>query len=159
MFLSKIYPFPSKIKVKNFINVVMLLNLSYTFHFLYSSLLFFRWLASFWWFFFSLLRTTLYNTWKNHYRQLQLLIMIFNKKPLVNIASISSSRKLSWNQLSFCKEYLLITKWLKNSVRNCLSFVWFRITGKTIKTSGVHKKTHLFNLSSLDGILRTLSNI
>ena len=68
-------------------------------------LLLFRWLATFWRFFKNILRRTLYNTWKSHYRQLKVPTMVFNKKALVNISSISNSRNLRWNILSFVSRH------------------------------------------------------
>ena len=50
---------------------------------------------------FSFLRRTLYNTWKNHYTQLQVPTMIFNKKALENFSSFSISRNPPWNLFSF----------------------------------------------------------
>ena len=117
-----------KIEVKNFIVVVTLLNFSYTFPFSFSMsllylllceefLLLFRWLASFWWFFFHF-----FNTWKSHYRQLQVLIMIFNKNVLVNTSSFSNSKNPPWNLLSFVSK-IVVNECLKNSVLNYFNFV------------------------------------
>ena len=64
---------------------------------------------------FSFLRRTLYNTWKSHYRQVQVPVMIFNKKVLVNISSISKSRNPPWNLLSFVSKIF---------VNKCLKKVW-----------------------------------
>ena len=61
---------------------------------------------------FSFLRRTLYNTWKSHYRQVQVPVMIFNKKVLVNISSISKSRNPPWNLLSFVSK-IFVNKCLK----------------------------------------------
>ena len=105
-------------------------------------LLFFWWLASFWWFFFIFFN----NTWISHYRQLQIVIMIFNKKTVVNISSISDLKNLPWNLLSFVSR-IVVNECLKNSVRNYFSLLWFQIIGKTIKTLGFHSNTHLLDLS------------
>ena len=111
--------------------------------------------------FFSFLRRTLCNTWKSHYRQLQLLKMIFNEKVLVNISSMSNSKNPPWNLLSSVSR-ITVNECLKNSVQNCFSFALF-IIGKTLKTLGFQNYTHLLDLSSLDvssrGVFRTLSNI
>ena len=106
-----------KIKVKNFIVAVVLLNFPYTFRFLIPPLplLFNFFLVSLvmWRIFinfyvaciflvilFSFLWRTLRNTWKSLYRQLQVPIIIFNKKDLANISSISNSKNPPWNPLS-----------------------------------------------------------
>ena len=123
-----------KIKIKNFIVVVMLLNFSYIFHFSFfpfsMSFLYLLLCEEFLSLFkvphiflvilFSFLRT-LYNTWKNYYRQLQVSIIVFNKKALLNISSISNSKNPPWNLLSFVSR-IVVNKCLKNSVRNCFSF-------------------------------------
>ena len=56
---------------------------------------------------FSFFRRTLSNTWKSHYRQLQVLIMIFNKKALVSISSISNSKNPPWNFLGFVSKIVV----------------------------------------------------
>ena len=137
MFSSKVYPFPyAKNKLKNIVVVVSLWNSSYTFRF--PSPPSFQCLSrisfhakNFYYFFkvariflvilFSFLRRTLYNTWKSHYRQLQVPIMIFDKKALENISSILNSKKPRWNLLSFLPR-IVVNKFLKISVRNCFSF-------------------------------------
>ena len=126
---------PNKNKSKEFHCRCSLLNFSFLFVFRFSLFtmsflyvllckeffLFFRWLASFWWFFFSFLRRTLYNTWKRHYRQLQVLIMIFNKKALVYISSISNLKNTPWNLLSFVSG-IVSSECLKKIVQNYFSF-------------------------------------
>ena len=124
-----------KIKVKNFCRHCYIVKL-----FLYFS--FFTPLPSFqclscicWWMFISFsvvriflvilflfIRTTLYNTWKSHHRQLQVPIMIFNKKAFANISSISNSKNPTSNLLSFVSR-IYVNQCLKNRVRNCFSFV------------------------------------
>ena len=110
-----------KIKIKNFIVVVTLLNFTYSFRFLFFLLynvflylllweeffLFFRWLAS------SSFR---------HFRQFQVIVMIFSIKALVNISSISNSKNPAWNLLSLVPR-IVVNECLRNSVRNCFSFV------------------------------------
>ena len=155
-----------KLQLNNFIVVVTLLNFSYTFHFLFSPisrcfllceefLLFFRWFASFSWFFFSFLRRRLYNTWKNHYIQLQVLKISFNKKALVNIFSISNSKNQTWNLLSFVSG-IVVYECLKKSVQNCFNFALIS-NYNTIKTIGFQNNTHLLDLSSLDVSSRVYS--
>ena len=80
---------------------------------------------------FSFLRRTLYNTWKNHYKQFQVPIMIFNKKAPVNISSISNSKNLPWNLLSFVL-WIAVKEYLKNRI--VLVLLQFGIIIKTIKT-------------------------
>ena len=93
---------------------------------------------------FSFLKRTLYNTWKSHYRRLQIPIITFNKNVVVNIYSISNSKNPPWNLLSFVLR-VAINECLKNSARNCfLVLLWFRIIGKTIKTLGVYNNKHFF---------------
>ena len=77
---------------------------------------------------FSLLRRTLYSTWRSHYRHPQVLIMIFNKKKL-------RIENPPWNLLSFEWELLLMTvsKIVSGIV---LALLWFRMNSKTIKTLG-----------------------
>ena len=125
-------------------------------------LLFSRWLASFWPFF-SFLRRTLYSTWKSHYRQFQVLIMIFNRKAFLNISSITNSKNPPWNRLSFASR-MVVNECLKNSVQNCFNcLLWIRIIGKTIKTFGFCNNTHLLDLSSHHvssrDVFRSLSTI
>ena len=61
---------------------------------------------------FTFLTRTLYKTWKSHYRQLQFPILIFNKKALVNISSISISKNQPLNLLSFVSR-IVVNKFLK----------------------------------------------
>ena len=91
---------------------------------------------------FLFLRRILYNTWKSHYRQLQVLIMIFNKKPL-KVFVASPTQNPPWNLLSFASR-TAANKSLKNSVQNCLILLWFQIIGKTIKTLGFQNITTRF---------------
>ena len=137
MFSSKMYPFlHAKNKSKEFYCCCYIVKLFLYFSFFVSPpfqclsctscrvkkfYYFFRWLPSFWWSFFSFLWKTFYNTWKSHYRQLQVPIMIFNKKALLNISSISNSNNPPWNLLSFVSS-IVVNECLKNSVRNCFSF-------------------------------------
>ena len=61
---------------------------------------------------FLFLTRTLYKTWKSHYRQLQVPILIFNKKALVNISSISISNNPPLNLLCFISR-IVVNKFLK----------------------------------------------
>ena len=82
-------------------------------------LLFFRWLESIW--LFSLfLRRTLCNTWNRHYWQLNVPIMVLNKKALVSISSVSNSKEPPWNLLSFVSRSF-VSECLKSSLQNCVS--------------------------------------
>ena len=116
-----------KIKENNFIVVVTLLNFSYTSRFS-SPLLFnvllvslvtwrifiiFRWLKSFWWFFFQF-------EGKSHYRQLQVLIILTKELLWIFLASPTqrTHHKTFW---VFFLELLLMNV-SKNSVHNCFSF-------------------------------------
>ena len=58
---------------------------------------------------------------KSHYRQIQVLIMIFNKKALVNTSSTSNLKNPPWNLLSFVSR-IVVNECLQNSVRNCFTF-------------------------------------
>ena len=70
---------------------------------------------------FSFLRGTIYSIWKSHLRQIQVLILIFNKKALVNISGISNSKNPALNFLSSVSR-IVVNKCFKNSMRNRLSF-------------------------------------
>ena len=96
--------------------------------------------------YFLFLRRTLYNTWKSYYRQFQVLIMIFNKKTLVNISSISNLKNPPWNLLSFTSRFV-VNECLKSSVRGVvLVFLWFQIIGKTIKKTFFFTVTHICSI-------------
>ena len=95
-----------------------------------EELLFFRWLVSFdvkncyflggsflFGDYFFILKKTFYNTWKSHYAQHQVPIMIFNKKT----SSITNSKNQPWNFLSFLSR-IVVNKFLKKCMRNCSSF-------------------------------------
>ena len=74
------------------------------------------------------------NTWKSYYRQLQVIIMSFNKKKtLVNISSISNSKNPQWNLLSFASR-IVVNECLKTVCGFVLVLIWFQIIGNTIKT-------------------------
>ena len=75
---------------------------------------------------FPFLRRALYNTWKSHYRQLQVLILIFNKKALMKIPSISNSKNPPWNLLSFVSK-TNVNECHRNSVRICFSLCFHNI--------------------------------
>ena len=62
---------------------------------------------------FSLLRRTLYSTWRSHYRQPQVLVMIFNKK--------TQNRKPTMKPFKFWMR-IVVNDCLKNSEWNCFSF-------------------------------------
>ena len=62
---------------------------------------------------FSLLRRTLYSTWRSHYRQPQVLVMIFNKK--------TQNRKPTMTPFKFWMR-IVVNDCLKNSEWNCFSF-------------------------------------
>lgn len=67
----------------------------------------FRWLTSFWSFFYTFLRRKFYNTWKNHKNQ----IIVFNKTTAVRISRISNHTHISTHYEilnEFCIEILLI---------------------------------------------------
>ena len=51
----------------------------------------------------NVLRRTRYSTWKSYYRELQVL-MIFNKKALVNISNIFNPKNPPWSLLSFASK-------------------------------------------------------
>ena len=124
--------------------------------------LFFRSLASFWWFFIHFLRRTLYNTWKSHDKQLQFPIMIFNKK-LLWIFLASPTQKNHHETFWVLYREGLLMNVSKTVCGIVLVLLWFRTIGKTIKTLGFHNNTHLLDQSNLDmsprGVFRTLSNI
>ena len=98
---------------------------------------------------FPFLKRTLYNTWKSHYRQVQVLILIFNEKALVKIPSISDSKNPPWNLLSFASK-TIVNECHRNNVRICFSLCF-------------HNNTHFLDLPSLAvssrGLFRTVSNI
>ena len=138
MFSSKIYPFPyteNKSKKIYCRCYVVKLFLYFSFSILSPFSMFFLFVSLAMWrifiiflvariflvILFSFLRRTICNTWKNRYTQLQVSIMIFNKKALVNFSSISISKNPPWNLLSFMSR-IVVHECLKNSVRNCLSF-------------------------------------
>ena len=124
--------------------------------------LFFRSLASFWWFFIHFLRRTLYNTWKSHDKQLQFPIMIFNKK-LLWIFPASPTQKNHHETFWVLYREGLLMNVSKTVCGIVLVLLWFRTIGKTIKTLGFHNNTLLLDQSNLDmsprGVFRTLSNI
>ena len=103
---------------------------------------------------------TLFNTWKGHYRQLQVPTMIFNKKALENVSSILNSKKPPWNLLSFLSR-IVVNKFLKNSVQNCFSFALISNYWQNYKNT-FYNNTHLLEQSSLNvsarGVFTTLSN-
>ena len=68
---------------------------------------------------FSFVKRTLYNSWKSHYWQLQLPMMIFNKNTLWIFLASPTQRKT----LSFVSR-LVFNDCLKNSVRNYFSFAF-----------------------------------
>ena len=109
---------------------------------------------------FSFLSRTLYNTWKSHYRHLQVLVMIFNKEALANISSISKPKNPTWNLLRFVS-WIVVNECLQNRLWNCFLLLWFQIVGKNMKALGFHNNTHLVDLLSLDVssrcVFRTLS--
>ena len=107
--------------------------------------------------FFSFLRGTHYNFCSSYYRQLQVPVMIFNKKALVNISSISNSKNALWNLSSFVSR-IVVNECLKNCAELFLVLLWFRVIGKTIKTFGFYNNTYLLDLSSLDVIQRHIQN-
>ena len=123
------------IKVRNFIVVVTLLNLSFTFSFfvfpsfqcLYcisscvKNFIIFLVARIFMVILFSFLKKRLYKTCKSHYRQLQVIIMIFNERALVNISSISNSKNPPWDLSSFVSR-TVVNESPRNSVQNCFSF-------------------------------------
>ena len=137
--------------VKNFIVVLTLLNFSYTCYFSFSPFLMSLIARIFLVILVSFLRKTFYDTWKCHYKQLHLILMIFNRKPLVIISSISNSKNASWNLLSFASR-IVVNECLRNSVRICFSFVL--ISNKTIKTLGFRNNTYYLDLPSLDMLYR-----
>ena len=100
---------------------------------------------------FLFLKRTLYNTWKSHCRQLHILTMIFNNKPRVNTSNSNTSptRRTHHETLSFVSR-IIVNECLKNSVRNCFSFVLILNFRKTIKTLGFHNNTNFLDLSSDD---------
>ena len=81
---------------------------------------------------FSFLRRTLYNTWKNHHKQLQVTIMIFNKKRLWMFLASPTQRTHHHETLwIFYQESLLMN--FSTIVRGItLVLLWFRIIVKTI---------------------------
>ena len=92
-------------------------------------LLFLRWIASFWWFFFSFLTRTRCNTWKSYNRQLQILTSNFNKK---------SFCEYFWH-LFLEPFWVLYRKLLSINISKTVCGVvlvlfWFRISCKTTKT-------------------------
>ena len=101
---------------------------------------------TFLYFFFSFLRRTLYNTWKNHYTKFQVSI-IFNKKAPVSISCISDSNNPPRNLCIVLYQKLLLMNVSETVCRLVLVLLWFRIIGKTIKTHAFHN-THLLDLSS-----------
>ena len=61
---------------------------------------------------FLIFKENTWNSWKSQYKQHQVLIMVFNKKALVNISNISNSKNPPWNLLKFV---------LRIVVNECLS--------------------------------------
>ena len=131
-----------KIKVKNFIVVnfflyfllFIIFHFSITFLYLFLCevfLLFLRWIASFWWFFFSFLTRTRCNTWKSYNRQLQILTSNFNKK---------SFCEYFWH-LFLEPFWVLYRKLLSINISKTVCGVvlvlfWFRISCKTTQKAG-----------------------
>ena len=177
MFWRKIYPFPyTKKKVKNIIIVVRLLNISLYFWFslfppfqylsciscYVKNLNYYLGGSIFLVILFSFSRRTLCNTWKRHYRQLLVLIMILTKR-LLWIFLASPTQKTQNETFWVLYRKLLLMNISKRVGGIVLAFLWFRIIGKTINTHGFHNNTHWLDLSSLDvssrSVFRTLSNI
>ena len=86
------------------------------------------------------------------YKRLQVLIIIVNKKALVNISNIFNSKNPLWWNLLYRE--LLLMNVSKTVCGIILVLLWFQIIGKTIKTLGFHNKTHLHDLSSFDVLSR-----
>ena len=151
-----------KITVKNFTVVVTLLNCSYTSRFSSPTFPFqclsciFRYVKKFYFLgevariflvmLFSFLKRTLYNTWKGHYRQLQVLIMTLIKKLLWIFVAFRTQRT---HQETFWVLYreLLLMNVLETVCGIVLVLLWFRIIGKIVKTLVFHNNTHLLKLS------------
>ena len=103
-----------------------------------------------------------YNIWKSHYRQLQVPIIIFNKKKLLWIFLASPTQRSHHETFWLLYRELLLMNVSKPACRIVLVLLWFCITDKTIKTLGFHNNTHLLDQSSFGvltrGIFKTLSN-
>ena len=70
-------------------------------------------------------------------RQLQVLIMVFNKKTLVNIPTQRTHHETFW---VLCPKLMLMN--VSSTVFGIvLVFLWFQIIGKRIKTLGFHNNT------------------
>ena len=95
---------------------------------------------------FSFLKRTLYNTWKGHYRQLQVLIMTLIKKLLWIFVAFRTQRTHHETFWVLYRELLLMNV-LETVCGIVLVLLWFRIIGKIVKTLVFHSNTHLLKLS------------